>query len=93
MWIEHEVLGLGEEYLICECDEKIGRLILKEIEEGGNFGRHDQRYTLRNKGYWARGIVDSYRLSKLAWYFPEEVFWGIVKKVENQRWKIARIIR
>ena len=88
MWIEHEVLGLPVEYLICEIDEKLGKVILKEIEEGGNFGFHDQRYVFRKRGYLARGLVDSYRLLKLAHYFPQEALWKILRKVENQKWKV-----
>ena len=88
MWVEHEVLGLPVEYLICEPDGKLGKVILKEIEEGGNFGHHDQRYAFRNRGYLARGFVDSYRLLKLAHYFPQEALWKIVRKVENQKWKV-----
>ena len=88
MWLEHEKLGLNKEYLICETDEKLGKVILKEIEEGGNFGHHDQRYAFRKKGYLARGLVDCYRLMKLAYYFPQDALWKIVRKIENQKWKI-----
>lgn len=91
MWIEKEVLGLDSECLIVSEDEKIGRLILKEIEEGGNFGQYDQRYAFRKKGYLARGLTDGYRLMKLAWFFPEVALWKIVRKVENQKWKIRRV--
>ena len=89
MWVEREVLGLCEKHLICEPDERIGSIILREIEEGGNFGRYDQRYAFRKKGLLARGITDCYRLVKLACYFPEDALWKIVRKVENQKWKIA----
>ena len=88
MWVEHEMLGLSEKFMICEPDERIGRIILKEIEEGGNFGHYDQRYSFRKNGLLARGITDSYRLVKLAYYFPEDALWKIVRKVENQKWKI-----
>jgi len=88
MWVEKEILGLSREYLICEPDEIIGRVILKEMEEGGNFGMYDERYAYRRKGYLARGIVDGYRLLKLAYYFPQDSLWKLVRKVENQRWKI-----
>ena len=92
MWIEKEILGLDEKYLICEPDEKIGRVILKEIVEGGNFGYYDERYAYRRKGYMARGIVDGYRLLKLACYFPKNSLWKLVRKVENQKWKMKEMI-
>lgn len=88
MWVEHDCLGLDEQYLITESDEKIGRLILKEILEGGNFGRHDQRYTFRKQGYWARGATDVFRLLRLTPVFPSVSLWTIVGKVKNQKWKV-----
>lgn len=91
MWIEKEVLGLDEQYLILEPDERIGMLILNEMMEGGNFGHHDERYKSRNNGLLARGITDIYRLIKLMPYFPDLVLWKIWNKIENQRWKIKSI--
>lgn len=88
MWVEQEELGMSDEYLICEPDEKIGRVILKEIEEGGNFGHHDKRYSLRHKGYLARGVADGYRLIKLSQHFPQDALWKIVRRIENQKWKL-----
>ena len=90
MWVEKEVLGLDEELLIISPNERIGKVILKEMEEGGNFGHHDQRYTARSKGILVRGLVDSYRLLKLAYYFPEDALWKIFRKVENQKWKLRK---
>ena len=88
MWIEKECLGLEDDCLIVEPDEKRGRVILKEMMEGGNFGHYDERYKGRNKGYLARGITDGYRLLKLATVFPSESMWKLYRKVENQKWKI-----
>ena len=88
MWIEREYLGLADEYLLVEPDERLGKVILSEIEEGGNFGMYDQRYSARSKGILMRGLIDTYRLLKLAYYFPEDALWKILRKVENQKWKI-----
>ena len=90
MWIEKECLDLSDEYLILEPDEKIGKIILNEMTEGGNFGQHDERYAQRKKGYLMRGLTDTYRLIKLAKYFPSESIWKIVRKIENQRWKVKK---
>lgn len=90
MWLEKEVLGLGEDLLITSPDERIGIVILKEMEEGGNFGQYDTRYAGRNKGVFLRGLIDSYRLLKLAFFFPKESLWKLIRKVENQKWKIRR---
>ena len=44
MYILKEVLGLSEDKMIVPVDEKRGRLLLAEILDGGNFGRHFTKY-------------------------------------------------
>ena len=44
MYVLHEALGLSEEKMIAPMDEKRGELLLAEILEGGNFGRHFTKY-------------------------------------------------
>ncbi len=89
MWIERELLGLDEKYLIMEPSEKIGRLIKKEMEIGGNFGQYDSRYAdLRKKGLLVKGFADVSRMAHLVSYFPTYTFWRIINKIENVRWWI-----
>lgn len=92
MWVEKECLGLGDEYLIIEPDSRAGRIILTEMMSGGNFGHHDERYKIRKLGYFARGITDIYRLMKLATVFPSESMWKVIRKIENQKWKLKASI-
>ena len=44
MYVLHEALGLSGEKMIVPMDEKRGKLLLAEILEGGNFGRHFTKY-------------------------------------------------
>ena len=44
MYALKEVLGLSEDKMIVPMDEKRGRLLLAEILDGGNFGRHFSKY-------------------------------------------------
>ena len=44
MYVLKEVLGLSEDKMIVPMDEKRGRLLLAEILDGGNFGRHFTKY-------------------------------------------------
>ena len=44
MYVLHEALGLSEEKMIAPMDEKCGKLLLAEILDGGNFGRHFTKY-------------------------------------------------
>ena len=88
MWVEKKVFHLEDQYLLTSTDEKIGEMILDEILKGGNFGRHDTRYSTRDKGLLARGATDAYRLLKLSTTFPGESLWKIWGKILNQRWKL-----
>ena len=44
MYVLHETLGLSDEKMIAPMDEKRGKLLLAEILNGGNFGRHFTKY-------------------------------------------------
>ena len=44
MYVLHEVLGLPKEKMISSMDEKRGKLLLAEILNGGNFGKHFTKY-------------------------------------------------
>ena len=58
MYVLHEVLGLSEEKMIAPMDEKRGKLLLSEIMNGGNFGRHFTKY-----GHFTQqGMVKKYFL-------------------------------
>ena len=87
MWIEKELLGLDECYVLVEPDEKIGRVILDEILQGGNFGKFDHRYSARKYGYLVRGLVDIFRLLRFVPYFPKDSIGMIWRKFESQHWK------
>lgn len=43
MWIMKKVFALEDESLICKADESVGRLLLDEIMQGGNFGQYDEK--------------------------------------------------
>lgn len=43
MWIMKEVFALEDRYLLCDANEKYGRLILEDVMQGGNFGHHDEK--------------------------------------------------
>ena len=44
MYVLHEALGLSREKMIVPIDEKRGKLLLAEILNGGNFGKHFTKY-------------------------------------------------
>ena len=56
MYVLKEVLGLAEDKMIVPMDEKRGRLLLAEILDGGNFGRHFSKIVGLRIRVWGRSI-------------------------------------
>lgn len=81
MWIEKELLGLDEKYLIVEPSERIGRAILQTNEEGGNFGHHNSINTLRHQNLIGRAIGGTKQWLRALRYFPTEAAWKVIRKI------------
>lgn len=81
MWIERELLGLEDKYLITEPSEKIGRLILKKMNDGGNFGKFSKLNHIRHKNMAWRIIGGVCQSFVPLCYFPSEVIWKIIRKI------------
>jgi len=81
MWIEKELLGLEEKYLIVEPSEKIGRAIQRTIEDGGNFGHHSSLNTLRHQSLIGRAIGGAKQSLRAMRYFPTEAAWKVIRKI------------
>lgn len=69
-------------------DARLGRFILQEIMQGGNFGHHDERL----KGVNEMGFRDRWMhyvsVSKVrAKYFPTEVLWSYVFRLRIGIWR------
>lgn len=84
MWILHTQLGLEEKYLICGMNEKEGRFVLSEIEQTGNFGYTDSRYTYKYFFKLRRQIVHG---AHLLLHYPSEVIWTPIWLVYHMIWK------
>lgn len=81
MWIEKELLGLEDKYLIVEPSEKIGRAIQRTIEDGGNFGHHSSLNTLRHQSLIGRAIGGAKQSLRAMRYFPTEAAWKVIRKL------------
>lgn len=68
MWIEKEVLGLSDDYLLVEEDEKTGKMLLKEILEYGNFNKAD----MKGKSVAASKLSNTFRPFKYLFQFPKD---------------------
>lgn len=81
MWVEKELLGLEEKYLIVEPSEWIGRAILQTIEEGGNFGHHSSVNVYRHQSSFGRVVGGAKQSLRAMRYFPMEATWKLLKKL------------
>ena len=72
MWIEKEVLGLSNDFLLETPDSFLGMIIFKDVLEGGNFGKH----SLKNKNVGRvrifKRMATLRRILRLMPYFPME---------------------
>ena len=73
MYVLKEVLGLSEEKMIVPVDEKRGRLLLAEILDGGNFGRHFSKYGgFTNQSMGKKYFLKIWRNMHFVRYYPAE---------------------
>lgn len=82
MWIEHEVLGLPEQYLLTTPDEKWGRKILDDTLEGGNFGKYSQRRVNVGLGRINKRMATFKRLISLFPCFPGETVFRFMARMK-----------
>ena len=96
MYIMQVVLGLDDEFLLMKPNEHIGRLLLSEIVQSGNFGFADERYSFRGMSPYKQYFLEIYRNLHFAFDFPSETVWG--RPVSRwwhalYKWKIRQAIR
>ena len=73
MFVLHEVLGLAEDKMIVPVDEKRGRLLLAEILDGGNFGRHFSKYGgFTHQSMGKKYFLKIWRNMHFVRYYPAE---------------------
>ena len=73
MYVQHEVLGLSEEIMICPMDVKRGKLLLSEIMDGGNFGKHFSKYGhFTQQGMAKKYFLKIWRNMHFVRYYPAE---------------------
>ena len=73
MYVLKEVLGLSEDKMIVPVDEKRGRLLLAEILDGGNFGRHFSKYGgFTHQSMGKKYFLKIWRNMHFVRYYPTE---------------------
>ena len=88
MWVLKEKLGLEDKYLIVQPNEKLGRFLLDEIMQGGNFGQYDTRVK-HGGSQLSQNIQRLKRDFRLMWYFPSECLWEPVFRVYHFFWRLV----
>ena len=71
MWIECNVLGLSANLCFVTPDARLGRQLLLDILDGGNFGYYSQRYKGRS-GFYQRRFMNAWRVLILLRFAPRE---------------------
>lgn len=88
MFVLQEVLGLKDDYLLCESSSKSGLFLLKEILEAGNFGQYDNRIKRINKEKRIkRGFAQFARNLRFVRYYPQEVLLSPIWKCWHYGWR------
>ena len=73
MYVQYEALGLSEEKMIAPMDEKRGKLLLAEILNGGNFGKHFTKYGhFTQQGMAKKYFLKIWRNMHFVRYYPAE---------------------
>ena len=73
MYVLHETLGLSDEKMIAPMDEKRGKLLLAEILNGGNFGKHFTKYGhFTQQGMAKKYFLKIWRNMHFVRYYPAE---------------------
>ena len=93
MFVLHEVLGLAEDKMIGPMDEKRGRLLLAEILDGGNFGRHFTKYAgFTHQSMGKKYFLKIWRNMHFMRYYPAEALsepifrtWHFFWRMKNKK--------
>ena len=93
MYVLHETLGLSEEKMIAPMDEKRGNLLLAEILNGGNFGKHFTKYGhFTQQGMAKKYFLKIWRNMHFVRYYPAEALsepifrtWHFFWRMKNKK--------
>lgn len=93
MYVLHEALGISEEKMIAPMDEKRGKLLLAEILEGGNFGRHFTKYGgFTHQSMGKKYFLKIWRNMHFVRYYPAEALsepifrtWHFFWRMKNKK--------
>ena len=89
MYVLHEALGLSEEKMIAPMDEKRGKLLLSEIQNGGNFGQHFTKYGhFTQQGMAKKYFLKIWRNMHFVRYYPAEALSEPIFRTWHFFWRL-----
>ena len=89
MFVLHEVLGLAEDKMIVPMDEKRGKLLLSEILNGGNFGKHFTKYGhFTQQGMAKKYFLKIWRNMHFVRYYPAEALCEPIFRTWHFFWRM-----
>lgn len=86
MYVLRETLGMESKLMIVPVNENLGRFLMDEMLQAGNFGQYDSR-TGHGQGKWARNVQRLKRDVRLVRYFPSECLWEPVFRIWHWGWR------
>ena len=89
MYVLKEVLGLSEDTMIVPVDEKRGKLLLAEILNGGNFGRHFSKYGgFTHQSMGKKYFLKIWRNMHFVRYYPAEALSEPIFRTWHFFWRL-----
>ena len=89
MYVLYEALGLSEEKMIAPMDEKRGKLLLSEILNGGNFGKHFTKYGhFTQQGMAKKYFLKIWRNMHFVRYYPAEALCEPIFRTWHFFWRM-----
>ena len=89
MYVLHEVLGLAEDKMIVPVDEKRGKLLLAEILNGGNFGKHFTKYAgFTHQSMGKKYFLKIWRNMHFVRYYPAEALSEPIFRTWHFFWRL-----
>lgn len=89
MYVLHEALGISEEKMIVPMDEKRGKLLLAEILNGGNFGKHFTQYGhFTQQGMAKKYFLKIWRNMHFVRYYPAEALCEPIFRTWHFFWRM-----
>ena len=88
MYVMRAALGLPEDRMICPMDRRRGALLLVEIMDGGNFGRHYTKYDhFTRQGMAKKYFLKIWRNMHFVRYYPGEALCEPVFRTWHFLWR------